>query len=613
MAVERATEPISSPAVIRTPMYFGAPAAPLFGWLHAPPLLGPRPHAAAVICPPLGQEYTNTHRTLRRFADALAAGGFATLRFDYAGTGDSGGEWDTSARVATWVANIHEAIQAVRDESGCDRVGLVGLRLGTLLATLAAREVDVDWLVLWAPHARGRVFVRELKALALTGAAPSNEGDTTIEAGGIIALPALQQDLAAIDLTAAPPRARRILLAERDDRPPDASLEAGWSHRGLDVTRWTLPGFADMVVAPHNAIVPSAAVQTIVDWIGDGPGTPPAPRHARRRQTPRASQCRLDGVYESTLRFGHGSLFGVVTEPAAHAETRLPAIVLSNAGSAHHVGPNALYVQLARALAGEGFRVLRFDLPGLGDSVLDDRDGEENVPYQPDGSRTIDCGISALANLCGARTFVVMGLCSGAHAAFHAAIDLPHRDIVEALLINPLTYAYRPGMPLDAPSDAHAGRWQRYRQSMTSLRGWRKLLRPETSVTAIARDVVTRAAFVLKDRLRPFASGGGASTDSPVARALEHLASRGQHVTIVCSQFDPGHDLLALEAGAVVRRLTKTQQLTLRTIDGANHTFDARAARHTLIQTIARHLTARYGGGTPPLRRETRAGNRGGR
>ena len=55
-------------------------------------------------------------------------------------------------------------------------------------------------------------------------------------------------------------------------------------------------------------------------------------------------------------------------------------IVLLNAGSAHHIGPNRMHVEFSRRMAGEGSRVCRADLRGLGDS----RQGpgsRENDPY----------------------------------------------------------------------------------------------------------------------------------------------------------------------------------------------------------------------------------------
>src|SRR6185437_11777334 len=78
------------------PLYFRAADRQLFGWLHrgaavsANHAKGRASAMGVVICKPFGYEATCAHRSLGAFAQAAAAAGFPTLRFDYAGTGDSG-------------------------------------------------------------------------------------------------------------------------------------------------------------------------------------------------------------------------------------------------------------------------------------------------------------------------------------------------------------------------------------------------------------------------------------------------------------------------------------------------------------------------------------------
>ena len=69
--------------------WFGPEEGPLFGWLHWPDDGTAR--AGVVVCPPSGYEAVCAHRTLRVVAERLAERGFAVLRFDYDGTGDSAG------------------------------------------------------------------------------------------------------------------------------------------------------------------------------------------------------------------------------------------------------------------------------------------------------------------------------------------------------------------------------------------------------------------------------------------------------------------------------------------------------------------------------------------
>jgi hypothetical protein len=140
-------------------------------------------------------------------------------------------------------------------------------------------------------------------------------------------------------------------------------------------------------------------------------------------------------VNERPVCFGPArSLSGILTEPEGGGAGR-PAVLLLNAGLLHRVGPNRLYVTLARRLAALGLPVLRFDYSGLGESEAR-RDAltlEESM---------LDEGLEAMSFLEAegvARTFVPMGLCAGAEQSQRLA----HADarVVGAVLID--GYAYR--------------------------------------------------------------------------------------------------------------------------------------------------------------------------
>ena len=576
----------SAPSIVRSPLYFGDPAQPLFGWYHAPQT-GPALDTSVVLCPSIGHEYVNAHRSVRHLADQLAARGLPTLRFDYHGTGDSAGSGGDPDRIEPWLDSIRAALVAARETSGLDRLALSGLRLGATMAATVARDVPVASLVLWAPCPRGRHFLRELRALesTLRPARPTSPRD--IEAGGFRATPDLQREIGALDLERLVPQARRVLIADRSDFPEAEKIAARWSGAGVAVERRLAHGFAEMIVPPHNTVVPTAAIADIADWVAAGSAlAPPKPRLVGRRAAA-DRPVAIGDIHERVCRFGvDGALFGVLSEPSRPPAAGVPAVVLPNAGSAHHVGPNGLYVRLGRSLARAGFRVLRFDLPGLGDSIAEDP-SLENAPYPSNATAILESAMRAVAAGSDDATFVLMGLCSGAHASFHAAVELDHPAVVEAVLINPLTFAYRPGMSLDAPSAPHVGRWKRYRQSMTSLRGWAKLFRPDVRFGRLAGDVIEHAALVLGVRR-------GSREPSALEAALLRVSGRGRRLTLVCSRYDPGYDLLMLGAGPTVRALKRAGDLDTWVIDDANHTFDQSRGRAALVASITKALTARY-------------------
>jgi len=74
----------TSTALARRALYLGSGDEALFAWHHVAPRAIPR-DCVAVLCAPIGPEYTRSHRTLRHLADRFAAAGIAAVRFDYQG------------------------------------------------------------------------------------------------------------------------------------------------------------------------------------------------------------------------------------------------------------------------------------------------------------------------------------------------------------------------------------------------------------------------------------------------------------------------------------------------------------------------------------------------
>jgi dienelactone hydrolase len=120
-------------------------------------------------------------------------------------------------------------------------------------------------------------------------------------------------------------------------------------------------------------------------------------------------------VIEKAVTFGpEGGLVGVTCEPPPSRAVRgAPTFLLFNVGIHHHVGPYRFNVDVARALAGEGFASLRFDLAGLGESApgRSSRAGLEAA---------LDDASQAMAfceRRLGAKGFVPVGFCSGVDTA----------------------------------------------------------------------------------------------------------------------------------------------------------------------------------------------------
>jgi hypothetical protein len=86
-----------------------------------------------------------------------------------------------------------------------------------------------------------------------------------------------------------------------------------------------------------------------------------------------------------------------------------------------------------------------------------------------------------------------------------------------------------------------------------------------------------------------------------LGRDLRRIAQSGRKLTFVFSRHDPGYDLLMHSAAPAVRELRGKQQLALWRIDDADHTFEAKPSRDAMIDSLVRHLSARYlTSGAPP-------------
>ena len=252
-----------------TPLYLGTNERRIFG-IYEPPATRANRARAAVLCNPWGSEYVHAHRSLRQLATKLAACGYHTLRFDFFGTGDSGGDM-SEADLAGWEADAVSAIEEIKDIAGTARVTVIGMRLGASVAAAAAARLadQVEALVMWDPIVSGDDYLRSLLAASPPTLVAGDSGAAEVD--GFILTQIMMRQLKAIDLRGvivAPPSRSFVLVTER------SAL-----HDGLDVVA-TLPGRKPLVMeflptpcpwvesATTTGVVPVHAIQRIAEWLG---------------------------------------------------------------------------------------------------------------------------------------------------------------------------------------------------------------------------------------------------------------------------------------------------------------------------------------------------------
>jgi alpha-beta hydrolase superfamily lysophospholipase len=598
----------------RTPLYFGEQKRSIFGWYHAPK--NTPTNLAIVICPPIGYEYIHSHRTLRHLADNFARSGIACLRIDYHGTGDSSGVDEDSSRVTSWLESINKAIIQVKTLSLCHDVGLIGFRIGATLATIIAENTDLACLILWSPCIKGRNYIREMKALRMSSTKMQESTSKDIESAGFVLSAETVDDLNEIDLQKTIPRTRKILAIIRDDLSEASQNLDQWQKHDVYTDYLKFSGYDDIVAPADATKVPFDTITKITSWtlssvlpslIDRNPTTNPSPEshssmpisnsilvETTEYEIKNLNQESID-IKESIHQFGHnGNLFGILSEPLTDDLTNRPVIILSNSGAVHHIGQHRLSVLLARNLARTGFRCLRMDLSGLGDSYIEDSNKENDV-YVPSSSTDIEEAIKSLQQ--NGTSFVIMGLCSGAHTAFHVAIDLPSLPIKECILINPATFYWKEGMSLsNLPSIDADTQWHYYKNTMWQKERWMKLILGKADTKAIFYTIREKSINIVKSKAR--AGLKNLNIMKPIPNDLNDdllgISHTGRVISFIFSSSEIGYDILMSNAKGAVKKLTKNNMMSIQFIQDADHTFTMNKHRLELANILIKHLKKRY-------------------
>jgi hypothetical protein len=129
---------------------FEGPLGTLRGLLHRPRIAEQAVPAVLLLHSFTGQ-HIEDQRLYVQAARHLAGSGFAVLRFDFYGSGDSDGDFEEFTAL-TEVADAVAALDWLAQQPGIDagRIGVVGLSLGGCVAALlAGQDARIKAAVLW--------------------------------------------------------------------------------------------------------------------------------------------------------------------------------------------------------------------------------------------------------------------------------------------------------------------------------------------------------------------------------------------------------------------------------------------------------------------------------
>jgi pimeloyl-ACP methyl ester carboxylesterase len=394
------------------------------------------------------------------------------------------------------------------------------------------------------------------------------------------------EDLKSVDLMSLPRRpAADMLVVGAGKAHADDALVDSMRALGAKVTYRQLPGHKFLAQIPHRSLVPQEVIDTIVSWLAD---THPTLDASAPQSSPIPGRHETARFVEAPLVFGTTHrLFGIlVTPPNDRARSDLPAIIMTNAGTVHRIGPHRIYVELARELAELGFRILRIDLPGIGDSPV--ASGDENLTYPATAVADCQAAMNVLGNQFGTQRFIVAGLCSGADIAFKVSLNDPR--VTGAVMMNPLTFCVQDPAFVENYKGARF-----YQSSIFNKWWWSKLLKGEVDVIRVAKVVPSKlkgiAARVF-DRLRSTTTEDDGHTNVPVY--LRSMAERGVDTFLLATVNDPGVDYVDVHFGDRMKDLASVANYRREDLAGTDHTFTSVWSQQHVRTTIRQHLASRH-------------------
>ena len=598
-------------SVTRDAVYFGEPEKKLLGWIHSTKSQQ-YTNTGVVICAPLAVEYMNSYRSLRYVADYFALAGNPAIRFDYHGTGDSSGIEEDNDRVKEWLASINFAINELKSKSGCKKIVLFGFRMGATLATLATQKTPVDSLILWAAPSSGKKYIREITLLQKTSAIQTtDDSNNLLEAGGMGYWEQTVTDIKSIDLGEIIPQAEHILIIPQEEQLADTKLQKKWNSKGINVTQMNLLGSASMLVDAHKTTVPVQTIKSIVQWVEKNINSEMMESQLNRSKNNKPTQTQMkfkskrnlatnypsSEIQEKIIYFGeNNNCISILSKTDESNKSNLPTILIANSGANHRVGPSRLYVLLARELSLLGFRVVRIDVPGIGDSIVTNQ-STENVEYINSSSEKISDVIKSLTPKENDK-FILMGLCSGAYFSFHAALDLHQESIAESILINPLTFYWDEGMTENESPTKEFSTWNWYKKALANPRSWIKLFKGKIDFNSLFSAIKSRILIKYFSQLNRQTQNPELSLKDKhrlqLGIDLTTITKNNTHLQFILSRSDPGYDILMTNAGKVIKQLLKSNKIQIHFVENADHTFSKYKPRCQAISLIVKSLQDRY-------------------
>lgn len=531
-----------------------------------------------VIAGPFAEEKKAAQRALVAAARSFAEAGYDVLRFDWRGTGDSGGEF-AQADVSSWLEDLRRVIKTAQQMSDAP-LTLLGLRFGAALCWQVAADenLSVENLILWEPITNGSSYARQNRQRSqiraqMTQGAEAKATQTTaggFDFDGFFINEKLQDEMTKIDLqNSSLSNIKRLLLLQISGSPrlkkpfEDLAERARQSSIETEIENVAVEAFWSSI----GLIDTSAVRERTLQWLDKNASSQTF--ETRELELQKTTQT-TSGIRAEVFAFpsGNEQVNGVLYVPQATEIHR--CVLLLHGWSGYRIGPGQLLSDTARELARNGFAAYSFDFRGRGESELDVSQASLNSMIR-DTTRAV----AILREQFGWEKFTLLGLCSGGEVAIGASLS--HTRIDSLVLWSAPVFSGAFDFARQARRSRNA--LQKYAQKLFLPETWSKLFSGSLNWKMIVRAL----------------SGGRSNEDA----AVEDKAPDTQSQMKAFEAFQG--KLLFIYGGSDPETppsrefyqefATRTQMPhQFREIEGANHNFYSLEWKREIIETTVTWL-----------------------
>jgi hypothetical protein len=175
------------------------------------------------------------------------------------------------------------------------------------------------------------------------------------------------------------------------------------------------------------------------------------------------------------------SIVGIITENDTFdpMRKRKMGAVLLNAGLIHHIGPNRIYVKLARQIAALSIVAMRFDLSGIGDS----RPRSDSLPSEDAAIMEVREAMDYLQRAKGVDNIILISICASSPLAF--MVTEVDTRVIGCILVNPMV----PRINLAIQMDSQQYYWN---QALFNKASWVRIFRLKANFKNVWQSTYSR-------------------------------------------------------------------------------------------------------------------------